>query len=491
MTSSPERTRQVALAVLAITIAAVTPALTAACAPSSSPVNQDNWPGWLGPEGMPVADNPALPASWSPTENIEWAAEVPGVGWSSPVVWGNRVFLTAATSEMPMKQPSYGVDFSNDYIAELQAQGLEMEEIIDLSNQRDAEYPEEIEIELHVYCLDLESGEMLWDRKVYEGNPAVGRHRKNSYASETPVTDGEALYVYFAHLGLYAYDFDGNQLWATPLDSYQIYFDFGGGTSPALHGDRIFIVNDNEEASFVAGFDKNTGEQLWHTLRPWAGEPMGSAWSAPRIWENDLRTEIVTQAKGHAISYDLDGNELWRMTNMGSMPIPTPLVWDGLLYIPSGPPGGKAWPLAAIRPGAVGDITLEEGATSSEHIVWFDWKGGIYLSTPVIYDGAMYVLQDKGIFIKRDAKTGEIIYRARIAPGAANFTSSPWAYNGMIFCLSEQGDTYVIGSGDEYELLGTNSLDEFSMATPAMVGDRLLLRTKDHLYSIREDDGGS
>ena len=491
MTSSPRRITRIALFVLALSVAAGTLTLTGACAPASPPENTDNWPGWLGPEGMPVADNPDLPDRWSLTENIEWAAEVPGVGWSSPVVWGNRVFLTAATSDMPMKQPSYGVDFSNEYIAELQEQGLEMEEIIELSDQRDNEFPEEIEIELHVYCLDLETGEILWDQIVYEGNPAVGRHRKNSYASETSVTDGEVLYVYFAHLGLFAYDFDGNQLWATPLDSYKIYFEFGGGTSPALHGDRLFIVNDNEEASFVAGFDKNTGEQLWHTERPWYGRGRSSTWSSPIIWENELRAELITQGPATAISYDLDGNELWRMSNMGAMPIPTPFAWDGLLYLASGPPGGKAWPLAAIRPGASGDITLEEGATSSEYVVWYDWKGATYLSTPVIYDGAMYVLQDKGIFIKHDAKTGEIIYRARIAPGAANFTSSPWAYDGKIFCLSEQGDTYVIGTGDEYELLGVNSLDEFSMATPAMVGGRLLLRTEHHLWSIRQDAGGS
>jgi len=482
MISTPSKTSTIALLLPAISVAFS--ALTGCAAPQSH-VNQDNWPGWLGPKGMPVADHPGLPERWSPTENIEWAVKVPGVGWSSPVVWGNRVFLTAATSKTPMKQPSYGVDFSNEYIAELQAKGLSEEEIIRLSDQRDNEFPEEIEITLHVYCLDLETGEILWDRVAYEGRPAVGRHRKNSYASETPITDGETLYVYFAHLGLFAYDFDGNQRWATPLDAYKVYFAFGGGTSPALSGDRLFIVNDNDEDSFVAGFDKHTGKQLWRTERPWAGEPRSSAWSAPMVWKNEVRTEIVTQAKGHAISYDLDGHELWRMRNMGGMPIPTPVTWDGLLYVPSGPPGGKAWPLAAIRPGAAGDITLEENATSSEFVAWFDWKGGTYLSTPVIYDGAMYVLQDKGIFTKRDAKTGEIVYRARIAPGAANFTASPWAYNGKVFCLSEQGDTYVIGTGDEYELLGTNSLGEFSMATPAIVGDRLLLRTQDHLYSIR------
>lgn len=456
-------------------------------APSPVPMLQpsQNWPRFLGPDGIPVADNPNLPVSWSRTENVEWATEIPGAGWSSPIVWGDRVFLTGATADQPMKQPSYGVDFSNEYIAELRAQGLPMEEILAKSDARDAEFPDEVVVSLMLYSLDLYSGEIVWERQLYQGNPAVGRHRKNTYTSETPVTDGEAIYVYVAHAGLYAYDFEGNQLWATPLEAYKVYFEFGGGTSPALHDDRLYILNDNEEASFVAAFDKHTGEEIWRTARPGLGRRRSSAWSSPIVWVNELRTELVTQGPLTAISYDLDGTELWRMANMGTMPIPTPFAWKGILYLVSGPPGGRFHPIAAIRPGAAGDITLTDGATGSEHVVWYNWRGAPYLSTPVIYDGAMYVLQDKGIFTKYDAGTGEVIYRARIAPGAAHFTASPWAHNGKIFCLSEEGDTYVIGTGDEYELLGVNALDEFSMATPAMVGDRLLLRTQQHLWSIR------
>ena len=460
-------------------------------APAEAPqaARSGNWPRFLGPEGIAVGRDPNLPEHWSRTENVEWTTAIPGMGWSSPIVWGDRVFVTAATADRPMKQPSYGVDFSNEYIAELRAQGLSMEEVLARSDERDAELPDEVVVSLMLYCLDLESGELIWERQLRHGNPAVGRHRKNTYTSETPVTDGEAIYVYVAHTGLYAYDFEGNELWATPLQPYEVYFEFGGGTSPALHGDRIYILNDNEEASFVAAFDKRTSEQLWRTERPGLGRQRSSAWSSPIVWENPLRTELVTQGPLTAISYDLEGNELWRMGNMGTMPIPTPLVWEGLLYLVSGPPGGRSRPLAAVRPGAAGDITMPDGQTSSEHVVWYEWSGAPYLSTPVIYDGAMYVLQDKGIFVKHDARTGEVVYRARIAPGAAHFTASPWAYNGLVFCLAEEGDTYVIGTGDEYELLGENSLGEFSMATPAIVGDRLLLRTQERLWSIRERQG--
>jgi len=468
-----------------ILLRAVLAATMALAATPMEAAPTDNWPRFLGPDGIAVGHHPDLPESWSQAENIEWAAAVPGTGWSSPIVWGDRVFVTAATSEQPMKQPSYGVDFSNEYIAELQAQGLSNDEINARSDERDAEFPDEVVISEMLYCLDLETGEIVWERELRHGRPAVGRHRKNSYTSETPVTDGEAVYVYIAHTGLWAFDLDGNELWATALQPYKVYFEFGGGTSPVLYGDRIYILNDNEEASFVAAFDKHTGEQVWRTERPGLGRQRHSSWSSPIVWHNALRTELVTQGPLTAISYDLDGNELWRMGNMGASPIPTPLVWDGLLYLVSGPPGGQTRPIAAVRPGAAGDITLPQGATHSDDVVWYDRVGAPYLSTPVIYDGAMYVLQDKGIFTKYDARTGEVVYRARIAPGAAHFTASPWAYNGKVFCLAEEGDTYVIGTGDSYELLGVNALGEFSMATPAIVGDRLLLRTQQHLFSIR------
>ena len=446
---------------------------------------ESNWPRFLGPNGIPVGDDPDLPDTWSRTENVEWSAEIPGMGWSSPIVWGNKVFLTAAISDQPMKQPSYGVDFSNDYIAELLEQELEMDEVMRLSEERDTELADEIVIRLMLYCIDLESGKILWDREVYEGNPAVGRHRKNSFASETPVTDGEAIYVYLAHQGLYAYDLDGKQLWVAPLNPYQVYFDFGGGTSPALYEDHIYILNDNEEAGFVAAFNKRNGKEIWRRSRIGLGEHRNSGWSSPFVWNNSLRTELVTMGPETAISYDLEGNELWRMKKMSFMPIPTPFAVGDVLYLTAGPPGRGSWPIAAITPGANGDVTLDDGMTSSEHVAWYDWRAGTYLSTPVLYEGHLYVLQDNGVIAKHDADTGELVYRSRIGPGASAFTASPWAYNSKIFCLSEAGDTYVLGSGEEFELIGVNTLDEFALATPAMVGDRLLIRTQQHLWSIR------
>ena len=273
-----------------------------------------SWPQFRGPNGVPVGVNTGLPTKWSTTDNVEWATEIPGLGWSSPIVWDGKVFVTSASSDRAMKQPSLGVDFSNDYVAELIKQGKTDEEVEELITARDSELPDEVELTYNLFCIGLESGEILWKRDFFHGPPPVGRHRKNSYTSETPVTDGERIYVYVAFLGLYAFDFEGKQLWSTPIKANKVYLDFGCGASPAQHGDQLFILNDNQEESYIAAFDKRTGEPLWRTLRAGLGsDQMRSGWSTPFVWENERRTEVVTQGPGAVISYSLDGSELWRM----------------------------------------------------------------------------------------------------------------------------------------------------------------------------------
>lgn len=446
------------------------------------------WPQFRGPNANPVGVHADLSDRWSKTENVEWVTPVPGRGWSSPIVAGGKVFLTAVTTEGASKAPQTGTDFSNDYVAELMKQGLSEEQVLERLRARDIELPSEVVLHYVLYCLDLQTGAVSWKQEFHTGRPPGGRHRKNSFASETPVTDGKRVYVYVGNLGLYAYHLDGRKAWSTSLDYFPIYLDFGTGGSPVLQGNRLLILNDNEKQQFVAAFDTATGRLVWRTLRELkekSDPPRSSGWTTPFVWAHPQRTEIVTTGPGAVVSYDVAGKELWRMSGISLAPVTSPFAHDGLLYVN----GGQGRPLYAIRPGASGDISLAKDAQSNQYVAWSKEKAGTYIPTQVAYDGALYVLYDKGILARFDAQTGEMTYKERIAPDAGAFTSSPWAYNGRIFCLSEEGQTYVIAAGRKFELLHVNSLDEMALATPAAVGDRLLLRTEGRLYSIRRKAG--
>lgn len=442
------------------------------------------WPQFRGPESNPVGTHARLAERWSKTENVEWSREIPGRGWSSPIVTGGKVFVTTVTTDGKSKPPQIGTEYSNEYVAELQKQGLSMKEILERVTARDIELPNEVMLRYSLYCLNLRSGKVEWQKEFYAGRPPGGRHRKNSFTSESPVTDGKFVYVYVANLGLWAFDLKGKQVWTAPLEANPIYLDFGTGSSPALAGNLLVIVNDNEKQQFIAAFDKQTGKQVWGTNRDIGARnqpPRRSGWATPYIWRHALRTEIVAVGPGEVVSYDLAGKELWRMSGMSATPIPTPFAYDGLLYID----GGRGALLVAIRPGASGDISLGKDQTSNEYVVWSQSRAGTYLPTPVAYEGAVYSLTETGILSRFDARTGKQTYKTRIDPAATAFTTSPWAYNGKLFCLSEEGQTFVIAAGEQFKLLHVNSLDDMAQASPALVGERLLIRTERSLYSIR------
>jgi outer membrane protein assembly factor BamB len=441
-----------------------------------------DWPGFRGPSSNPSALNSNLPDKWSKTSNIEWTATLPGLGWSSPIVAGKNIFVTTVTTDGKAKQPQVGTSYSNDYIAELMKQGLKDKELMDRLNARDFELPDEVFLHYFLYSIDLDSGKVNWRREFYTGHPPGGRHRKNSFCSETPVTDGQRVYVSVTNLGLFAYDLDGNKVWNTPLENFPTILDFGTGSSPTLVNGLIIVVNDNEKQEFIAAFDTNTGKQVWRTNRSIhvQGSDRQTGWSTPYIWKNSERTEIVTIGPGLAISYDLKGNELWRLGGMSAMPVPSPFAYGGLLYLN----GGTGALLAAVKPGAHGDLTTPDGAKLNEFVAWIQPKAGTYLPTELAYGGGLYVLTHNGILTRFDAATGAQTYKTRIGEGG-DFTSSPWGYNDKIFCLDEEGRTFVIRAGDTYELLDSNDLAEMALATPALIGDRLILRTENHLYSIR------
>jgi outer membrane protein assembly factor BamB len=442
------------------------------------------WPQFRGPESNPVGTHARLAERWSKTENVEWSQEIPGRGWSSPIVTGGKVYLTSVVTDGKSKPPQVGTEYSNEYAAELQKQGLSMPEIIKRLNERDIELPHEVNLHYVLYRLDLKSGKVEWSKEFYNGHPPGGRHRKNSFISETPVTDGKFIYVYAANLGVWAFDLKGNVAWKTPIDPLPIYLDLGTGSSPALADNLVIVLNDNQKQQYIAAFDKKTGKEVWRTNRDLGGNTppvQRSGWSTPFVWKHAGRTEIVTIGPNTVVTYDMAGKELWRMSGTSGTPVPTPFAYEGLLYIN----GGRGRPLFAIRPGATGDISLKEGQTSNDSIVWSQPRGGTYLPSSVGYQGYIYTLTETGILNRFDAKTGQQTYKTRIDPAATNFTTSPWAYNGKLFCLSEEGQTFVVGTGEEFKLLHVNTLDDFAQASPALVGERLLIRTEHRPYSIR------
>jgi outer membrane protein assembly factor BamB len=456
--------------------------LWAGAAAAANPVN---WPQFRGPGGSGVADASRLPTRWSAGENVAWVAEVPGRGWSSPVVWGGRVFVTAAVNAGSFKPPSTGI-FGNDYVAELVKEGLSDEEVLKRLVARDIELTKEAQdVSYQVTAFDAATGKVAWQREAFRGKPFGGRHRKNTYASETPATDGERLYVSFgANVGLFCYSLDGALLWKRTWAPQSIYLDFGTASSPVVHDGRVYVLRDTEGASSLIALDAKTGNDVWTVDRTGLEAPRKSGWATPFVWENGVRTEIVTIGHSLVVSYGTDGRELWRLKGM-TQATPSPVAGDGLLFAGSGSQGEEKRPLFAIAPGARGDITPAPGETSDEFIRWFQPRFSPYTSSPLLYRGRVYAVNDNGILQVADAKTGNPIYKSRVGGGGSTFSSSPLASDGRIYMLSEDGDTFVIAAGDEYREVAKNGLGEMSLASPAADADSLYVRTQTKLYRIK------
>ena len=419
------------------------------------------WPQFRGLTAGAVADDPSLPDQWSTTENVVWTVDLPGLGWSSPVVAGEHVFVTAAVSSGDERAPVPGLYDPGESFGKTRS---------DATHQ------------WMVYDIDFETGAIRWARELEALVPTELKHVKNSFASETPVTDGRRVYVYFGSIGLVAaLNMSGETVWRTDVGSFNGGQEFGTAASPVLHDGRLYIVNDNTTSSFLAAFDADTGDEIWRVERDETEN-----WSTPFVWVNRARTEIVTTGRQKIRSYDVNGELLWELGGMTVNVVPTPFSANGLLYLSSGYPGGYPRPVYAVRPGASGDISLDEDETSNEFIAWYQPLLGTYSTSALVYGDYYYTLLDRGFLLCHDARTGEEIYgRQRIAPGHG-FTASPWGYNGNVFVLSEDGDTYVIRAGSTFEILRTNSLDEMSLATPAIARGSLFIRTQSKLYRLTD-----
>ncbi len=422
---------------------------------------QDNWPQLRGADSMGFVAGADLPDHWSTTENVAWKTDVPGRGWSSPIVWGDKIFLTTCINSGESEEPKKGLYFRG-------------------------ERPKapETEHEWKVICLDLHTGSIVWEQTAHKGVPPTSRHIKNSYASETPVTDGQRVYAYFGNVGLFCYDLDGKLLWKKEIEPRKMRLAWGTAASPVVYEGRVYIVNDNDEESYLLALDARNGDELFRVAR----EGEKSNWATPYIWKNSQRVELITLGTKKNRSYDTEGRLLWELGGMSGITIATPYSQDDVLYISSGYVMDKLKPIYAIRAGASGDITLEEGEDSNEYILWRNNKAGPYNPSTLLYEGLLYTLFDRGFFCCYDPATGEEIYERKRIPNGRVFTSSPWASAGKIFCVNEDGVTFVIKAGREFEILYTNKLaeDDMCMATPAIVGDRLLIRTAKRVYCMQK-----
>jgi len=430
-----------------------------------------------------VAPSARIPERWSATENVRWKIDLPGHGWSSPIVWGDTVFVTSAVGTRPFKQPTPGL-YGNDYIAELAKQGLSDDEILKRVRARDNEIPDEsAEIRYVVYALDAATGRIKWEQEALRALPSGGRHRKNTYASETPFTDGERLYASFGqNVGLFCYTLDGKLLWKKQWPPQPIYLDFGTASSPIVADGRVYLLHDSEAESYLTALDARSGAEIWRAARPNTGLPK-SSWTTPFVWKNAVRTEIVTTGHGMVLAYDLNGQELWRVTGM-SMPTASPNAADGLLYIGTGSQGDANRPFLAIRPGARGDITLKSDADSNEFIAWRHPRASGYTPSALVQDGRVYLVHDAGILIVLDARSGKEIYKARVGGGGQTFSASPVAAGDRILLLAEEGATFVLQAGNEYKEIARNDLGEMTLASPAIAGGALYIRTESKLYKI-------
>jgi outer membrane protein assembly factor BamB len=410
----------------------------------------DNWPQFRGPGSTGVADDPRLPDTWSETENVIWKTDIPGMGWSSPIIWGKRVFLTSAVSTGEIEKPKKGLYFGGE------------------RKKSDDEH------RYVVYALDFDTGKVLWEKEAWKGIPPGPRHLKNSYASETPATDGERVYAYFGNVGLFTYDMDGKLLWSLPSKPVRTRFGWGTAASPVVYKGRLYVVNDNDDESYLVALDAKTGKVIWKVNRP----DEKTNWSTPYIWEHDGKVEIVTTGTGKNRSYDLDGKLLWEFGGMSSIVIPVPFTANNLLYLASGYVGDQNRPVFVVKPGGKGTLT-------DENFAWKLPQAGPYNTSPLVYNGVYYTLLDRGFLTAHDAMNGKELYgKQRIDPAAGAFTASPWAANGKVFALSEDGDTFVFQAGPEYKLVGKNSLNEFCMSTPAIARGSLFIRTASKVYRI-------
>ena len=412
------------------------------------------WPQWRGPAGTGGAADGNPPLHWSDQENIRWKVQLPGGGSSSPIVWGDRLFVLAA------------VDADDD---DAGAGGLFSRLRRTIFGTTGPAGP----LRHVVTALARRDGRVLWERTAVEEAPHEDRHSTGSWASPSGVADGEQFCAFFGSRGLYCYDHDGELLWERDLGDMEISLQFGEGASPALHGDTLVVTWDHQGQSFITALDKRTGEERWRVDRD-----EGTSWATPLIVEHDGEAQVVTSATNRVRSYDLEtGRLVWESEGVTENAIPSPVATDGVVYVTSGYRGSRL--LAVSLADASGDVT------DSEAVVWSLDRDTPYVPSPLLHQGVLYLVKgNSGILSAFDASTGVQFYGPERLPGIRSLYASPVAVNDRIYVPGREGTTLVLKAGREFEVVSTNDLDDGFDASPAIAGDELYLRGQRYLYCI-------
>jgi outer membrane protein assembly factor BamB len=438
------------------------PTPAAGVAAATAPRPGIDWPQFRGIKASGVAEGFSVPATWDAAKrsNVAWITPVPGLGLSSPVVWGDDVFISTSISgktDANLKVGLYG----------------------DIASVED-----DTAHEWRIYALEKNTGKIKWQQTAYKGVPKIKRHTKSSHANSTLATDGERIVAFFGSEGLYAYDMSGKQLWKKDLGLLDAGFymvpgaQWETGSSPVIHEGMIIIQADVQKGSFLAMFDAKDGREVWRVPR--TDVP---TWSTPTVHVVNGQAQVLVNGMRQVAAYDFKtGKEIWTLSGGGDIPVPTPVVSDGLVYITNA--HGMLSPVYAIKETATGNISLKGGETANDGVLWSTPRDGGYLCTPLVYNGLVYIIKYNGILNVFDAKSGEKKYQQRLAGATSAFTSSPVANGGKVYIASEDGQVFVVKAGPTYELLAMNEMNTPVLATPALSEGRLLLRTQDQLMSI-------
>lgn len=406
--------------------------LCGSAAASAQSQNVQSWPHWRGPAHNGVA-TAAVPLTWTDTQNVRWKVPIAGRGFSTPVIWGDRIFLTTA---IPAEAGS--------------------------------------EHRLEVMALNRQTGAIVWQRTAATVTPHEGYHRLyGSYASHAPATDGQRLYAFFGSRGLFVYDLDGKLLWQKdPGIKMIMRLGFGEGTGAVVHDGRVYLQYDHQEPGAVVALNAADGKELWRAPRR-----ENSSWSTPLVVHHEGRNQLVVTADTKVKAYDVDtGKVIWEVAGLGMNPIPQPLQFGNTVLVMSGYRDPR---LMAIKLGRTGDLT------GTDAVAWESTRGTSYTGTPALHDGRLYIFSDNGLLSAFDAATGKAHYVQARLPKAYSVKASPLVINDRVYLATEEGDVVVVKTGDQVEVLATNSMtDQSFIASPIAVGSELYLRSRTHLFRV-------